>query len=296
MPIFDEIKQSFKQGGALTRLIYVNLGVFVVIRLLYAFSSLIFADAYFPLDDWLSVPASPMRLLLQPWSIITYMFLHFQFLHILVNMLYLFWFGNIFLQYFNPRQLLGVYFMGGIAGALMYILSYNIFPVLNQNFSGSVMMGASASVMAVLWAAARYAPNTKIHLLIIGPVKLIYIALFSFVFDFIGVSSLANTGGHLAHIGGALLGVFFASQMLKGKDITMRFNRFMDWLVSLFSRRSKMKVTYTRSKRPVSDMEFNAQKRKRQSHIDRILEKIKASGYDSLTKQEKEDLFNASNN
>ncbi len=296
MPIADEIKQSFKMGGVVTRLIYINIGVFLVVRILYAVYTLSFNNSYFPLTTWLSVPASPENLIFQPWSLITYMFLHFEFMHILFNMLTLFWFGRIFLQYFNPRQLLGVYFMGGISGALLYILSYNLFPAL-QNFAPSaIMMGASASVMAIIFASAKYSPNFKVHLLFIGPVKLIHLAIVLLIMDVIGVGAMKNTGGHLAHIGGALFGLFFASRVIKGNDITLRFNRFMDNLVSIFSRKPKMKVTHSKNKRPMNDMEYNAEKRKKQSDIDHILEKIKASGYDSLTKQEKEDLFNASNN
>lgn len=295
MPILDEIKYSFKQGGALTRLIYINLGVFVVIRLLLALFSLTY-PSYFVIDRWLSVPADPKALLFQPWSIITYMFLHVEFLHILFNMLYLYWFGKIFLQYFNPRQLLGVYFMGGISGALLYIVSYNTLPVLYQLAPNSVMMGASASVMAIIFAVSKYAPSYKVHLMFLGPVKLMHIALVLFVIDLISIPNMSNTGGHLAHIGGALFGVFYTSRIVKGKDLTMRFNRMMDKIVSFFSSKSKMKVTYSKTKRPMSDMEYNAQKKKRQGNIDRILDKIKKSGYDSLSKQEKEDLFNASSN
>lgn len=295
MPILDEIKYSFKQGGALTRLIYVNLGVFVVIRLLLALFSLTY-PSYFVLDRWLSVPADPEALLFQPWSIITYMFLHVEFLHILFNMLYLYWFGKIFLQFFNPRQLLGVYFMGGISGALLYIVSYNTLPALYQLAPNSVMMGASASVMAIIFAVAKYAPNFKVHLMFLGPVKLMHIALVLFVIDLISIPTMSNTGGHLAHIGGALFGVFYTSRIVKGKDLTMKFNRMMDRIVSLFSSKSKMKVTYSATKKPMSDMEYNAQKKKRQGNVDRILDKIKKSGYDSLSKQEKEDLFNASSN
>ncbi len=296
MPFTDEIKQSFKMGGVVTRLIYINIGVFLIVRILYAIYTLTFNSPYFPLTTWLSVPASVENLLFQPWSLITYMFLHFDFIHILFNMLTLFWFGRIFLQYFNPRQLLGVYFMGGISGALLYILSYNLFPALQNYTPSAIMMGASASVMAIIFASAKYSPNFKVHLLLIGPVKLMHMAIVLLIMDVIGVGSMNNTGGHLAHIGGALFGLFFASRIIKGKDITMSFNRFMDKLFSLFSRKPKMKVSYNSNKRPMTDMEYNAQKRKKQSNIDHILEKIKASGYDSLTKQEKEDLFNASNN
>jgi len=295
MPIIDEIKDSFKQGGALTRLIYINIGVFVVIRIIYALFSLSGYANSFPLVNWLSVPATPEDLLFKPWSLITYMFLHFDFFHILFNLLYLFWFGKIFLQYFNPRQLLGVYFLGGISGALFYILFYNTFPELYKLAPNSIMMGASASVMAIIFAAARYAPNFRVHLVFLGPVKLLNIALAMLIIDLVSISNMSNTGGHLAHIGGALFGVYYSARLVKGKDLTLGFNRMMDKIVSMFSSRPKMKVKY-KKQRPVNDMDYNAQKRAHQKHIDHILEKIKASGYDSLSKQEKEDLFNASNN
>ncbi len=297
MAIANEIKDSFKKGGVVTRLIYINGGIFLALLILDAFFSLAQLGQVIEfIKVWLSVPADPAALLFRPWSIFTYMFLHYDFMHILFNMLYLYWFGRIFLQFFNARQLLGVYFMGGLAGALLYIISYNIFPALNNFTNSPIMMGASASVMAIIFGAASYSPNYKVHLVLLGSVKLMYLAIGLLILDLIAIPSFSNTGGHLAHIGGALFGMFFASRATKSKDITMRFNRFMDRLASLFSRKPKMTVTHSRSKRPSSDMEFNANKRKKQGEIDRILDKIKTSGYDSLTKQEKDDLFNASNN
>jgi len=295
MSIVDEIKESFKQGGALTRLIYINLGVFVVIRVIYAILALMGGgDLGDLIISWLSVPAHPSALLFRPWTIITYMFLHVDLIHILVNILYLYWFGRIFLNYFNPRQLLGVYFMGGIAGAALYILSYNIFPGLNSVAPSAVMMGASASVMAILFSAARYTPNLKVHLMFLGSVKLMHIALIMLVLDLISISNMSNTGGHLAHIGGALFGVFYASRLQKGKDTTLRFNRWMDKVATLFSRKNHMKVTHSSKKRPMSDMEYNSRKNNNQHNVDRILDKIKSKGYDSLSDEEKRTLFDAS--
>ena len=297
MAIIDEIKDSFRNGGVVTKLIYVNIGVFLVTLIIDIVFSMIQQQA---VGEWIkslfAMPAYPESLIFQPWSIFTYMFMHAGFMHILFNMLMLFWYGQIFLRYFNPRQLLGVYFLGGLAGALLYFVSYNLFPALNNFAYSPTMVGASASVMAIIFAAASYSPNLKVHLILIGPVKIMYIAIGLLIMDLISLQSLSNTGGHLAHIGGALLGMYFSAQATKGKDITMRFNRFMDRLASLFSRKPKMKVTHSRSKRPMSDMDYNANKRKKQSEIDRILDKIKTSGYDSLTKQEKDDLFNASEN
>nr|WP_321406925.1 rhomboid family intramembrane serine protease [uncultured Carboxylicivirga sp.] len=291
MGIVDEIKQSYKQGGALTKLIYINIGVFVIIRLLQALFSLSTGTLDYPLLQWVSVPSDPMELLFKPWTIVTYMFVHYDFFHILFNMLWLYWFGKIFLEFLNPRQLLGVYFLGGITGAVIYLLAYNLVPGLYQFQSNSILLGASASVMAILFTMAKLRGDHKIYLMFIGGVKLKYLAIGSLVLDLINISALSNTGGHLAHIGGALFGYLYAGSLVQGKDVTIRFNRFMDKLATIFSRKSKMTVTH---RRPITDMEYNRKKVNKQHEVDRILEKIKSSGYDSLTSDEKKTLFDAS--
>jgi len=282
MSIIDEIKQSYRQGGVLTKLIYINIAVFVIIRLLQSF---------IPLLEWLSVPSVPLALLFKPWTVFTYMFVHYDFMHIIFNLLYLFWFGKIFLEFFNPRQLLGVYLLGGLSGAALYLAAYNFIPVLYQHFPSSILLGASASVMAILFAVARYMPDHRIYLMFFGPVKLKYIALIAFILDLISIPTLENTGGHIAHMGGALFGFLYGGSILKGKDVTLGFNRFMDSVLSIFSRKTKMTVTH---KRPITDIEYNTKKVNTQREVDRILEKIKSSGYDSLTKDEKKTLFEAS--
>ena len=294
MGILDEIKQSYRQGGALTKLIYINVGVFIAIRLLQVFFSFSTGSASvneYPLLNWVSVPADPMALLFKPWTIFTYMFVHYDFLHILVNMLYLYWFGRIFLEFLNPRQLLGVYVLGGLTGVVFYLVSYNFIPVLHQQASYAILMGASGSVMAILFAVTKYAPNHKIYLLFFGAVPLKYMALAALVIDLISITALSNTGGHLTHIGGAAFGYFYGASIAKGSDVTLGFNRLMDGLAGLFSRKSKLKVTH---KRPVNDMEYNTRKISKQKEVDRVLDKIKASGYDSLNKEEKQVLFDAS--
>ncbi|MCU4165318.1 rhomboid family intramembrane serine protease [Carboxylicivirga caseinilyticus] len=291
MGIVDEIKQSYKQGGALIKLIYINIGVFVIIRLLQALFSLSTGSLDYPLLQWVSVPSDPMELLFKPWTIITYMFVHYDFFHILFNMLWLYWFGKIFLEFLNPRQLLGVYFLGGITGAIIYLLAYNLVPGLYQFQSNSILLGASASVMAILFTMAKLRGDHKIYLMFIGGVKLKYLAIGSLVLDLINISALSNTGGHLAHIGGALFGYLYAGSLVQGKDVTIRFNRFMDKLATIFSKKSKMTVTH---RRPMTDMEYNRKKVNKQHEVDRILEKIKSSGYDSLTSDEKKTLFDAS--
>ncbi len=294
MGILEEIKQSYRQGGALTKLIYINIGAFVLIRLLQVFYTFGLNSASvhdYTLLQWISVPANLNALIFKPWTLLTYMFVHYDFLHILFNMLYLYWFGRIFLEFLNPRQLLGVYFLGGLSGAVFYLISYNTIPAFQQQVPFAVMMGASGSVMAILFAVAKYAPNHKIHLLFFGPVQLKYIALVALILDLISIPTLDNTGGHITHIGGAMFGYFYGSSISKGKDVTMGFNRFMDRLLSIFKRKSKLKVTH---RRPMSDLEYNERRVSKQKEVDRILEKIKASGYDSLSKEEKQTLFDAS--
>ncbi|MBS2096678.1 rhomboid family protein [Carboxylicivirga linearis] len=291
MSIVDEIKQSYKQGGALIKLIYINIGVFIVIRLLQAFLTLSTGSLDYPLLQWVSVPSDPLELLFKPWTIITYMFVHYDFLHILFNMLWLYWFGKIFLEFLNPRQLLGVYFLGGITGAVVYLIAYNLLPGLYQFQPNSILLGASASVMALLFTMARLRGNHKIYLLFFGGVPLKYLAIGSLALDLINISALSNTGGHLAHIGGALFGYLYAGWLGQGKDVTIRFNRVMDSIATAFSKKSKMKVTH---RRPLTDMEYNQRKNTKQHEVDRILEKIKSSGYDSLTATEKKTLFDAS--
>lgn len=294
MAIIDEIKQSYRQGGVLIKLIYVNIAVFVLFRLIqipFSLSSGSGSIFDYPLTFWLAIPADVSSLIFKPWTLITYMFLHYDFFHIIVNLIMLFWYGRIFLEFLNPRQLLSVYILGGIAGAAMYLLGYNFIPVLSINADTGIMMGASGSVVAIIVAVARYAPNHRLHLMFIGPVLLKYIALVTVVIDIISIPSLDNTGGLFAHIGGAAFGYLYGASISKGKDITLGFSRFMDSLTNLFKPKSKLKVTH---RRPVTDLEWNKRKVSKQKEVDRVLDKIKASGYESLSKEEKQTLFDAS--
>jgi membrane associated rhomboid family serine protease len=288
MRITDEIKASFKEGNTLTRLIYVNLGVFLLIQLTIILVHLFGGNGFiYTMISYLAVPTDGMRLISRPWTLITYMFTHKDFFHILFNLLWLYWFGKIFLSYLTERQLLSVYLLGGLAGAALYIVSFNLFPGLKEQVASSMALGASASVMAVVMAIAFVQPNYKIYVILIGPVKILYVALVGFALSSL-VDFSVNTGGKIAHIGGAALGYFFTLQFNKGKDMTMGFSRFLDKFFNLFRTRKKMRVTH---KKTVSDYEYNKQKANNQKEIDRILDKISKQGYDSLTKQEKEILF-----
>ena len=287
MSIADEIKKSFKSGSALIKLIYVNIAVFLAVKLIGTLITLLQLNTGFSLVTWFAVPADINNLLFKPWTIFTYMFLHQDFLHIIFNMLWLFWFGQIFLQHFDNKKLLSVYIVGGLAGAALFILSFNLFPLFDQAVPISIALGASASVMAIVIAISVYIPNHKIHLMFLGPVPLKYIALFSIALDILSIAS-ENDGGHIAHLGGALFGYLYITQMRKGKNITKGFDRFMDKVFAWFKPKDKFKVTY---KRPVSDIEYNKTKVSNQKDIDKILDKIADKGYDSLSKSEKEVLF-----
>lgn len=288
MNIIDELKDSFRQGSILTKFIYLNIGVFVAVKIvqifLYLFNT---PDNTMNFLKWLAVSADLSEVIKKPWTVITYMFLHENFIHILFNLLWFYWFGKIFLEYFEQKKLAGVYILGGLAGAVLYILSFNIFPVFESIMHNSLALGASASVMAIVISVSFYVPDHTVHMMFFGQIKIKYLAIAVFlltsVFDF-----STNTGGKIAHIGGAFLGYLFTYQYRNGKDITRGVNRFTDAVVSYLKPRKKMKVTY---KRPKTDMEFNRERVEKQKEIDGILDKISKGGYESLTKKEKEILF-----
>lgn len=290
----DEIRESFRKGNTLTKLIYINLGVFVVAL----FMRLISAFAGTDVVGYLMLPSDLGTLFLRPWTIITYMFLHQQFLHILFNLLWLFWFGRIFLRYLNEKQLLTTYLIGGIAGGALFMLAYYLFPELTV----SRLLGASAAVSAIVFAIAFFAPNHTIQLFFLGEVKIKHLAIAFFILDILMIfdgsgqgTFASNAGGQISHIGGAIYGYLFAVQLRRGKDMGKGFGRFMDALVSMLSRKPKMKVTYKSNAKNMTDEEYNKEKAASQKEVDKILDKIAKSGYDSLSKKEKETLFKMSN-
>lgn len=301
MNLAAEIKQAYLKGDILFRLIYINIAIFVLIGLGFVLYRLFtpgitLNDLRFVYTDrvlkYLMVPSRPDELLSRPWTLITYMFTHFSFMHILFNMLILYWFGRIFLQYLTGRQLLTTYLIGGLAGAFLYLVFLNGFPGLRISL-GANMLGASAAIMAIVVAISSYAPDYTLNLLFIGPVKLKYIALFYVVLDILMIAS-DNAGGNIAHLGGAMYGFWFTTQYKKGRDPGKWLNKLLDFLFNLFRRRPKLNVTYRKNAPYVSDFEYNKSKVAQQKEIDRILDKIARAGYDSLTKQEKEILFSMS--
>ncbi|MBA7591234.1 hypothetical protein ES708_33386 [subsurface metagenome] len=289
MNLIDEIKISFKQGNSLTKLIYINLGVFLGIKIVQIFFFLFNTpEGSESFIRWLAVPSNLSELIRKPWTVLTYMFVHEGFLHILFNLLWLFWFGKIFLEYLNQKKLVGVYILGGLSGAFLYIFSFNVFPVFGSIATESIAIGASAAVIAIVIAISVYVPNYTVYLLFFGPVKIKYIAILIFVFTSVWDFS-TNTGGKIAHIGGALFGFIYIRQYRKGTDISKGLSRILGRFLSFFKPKVKLKVEH---KRPVNDMEYNKMKAREQKEINRILDKISKAGYDSLTREEKKILFN----
>jgi membrane associated rhomboid family serine protease len=286
--IFTNLRRSFRQGGILRKLIYINVAVFAILRL-WEVCFMLFNVREISLLSFVKMPSSVALFLYKPWTLITYMFTHFDFLHILFNMLWLYWFGTIFLQFFRPRQLGGLYLLGGIAGGLLFMAAYNVFPYFRTFVVDSALIGASASVMAIVFAVSFYRKDYAVMLLFLGRIKLIYLAAGVFAFDLLAVTS-ANAGGHIAHIGGALLGIWFASRIKAGKDLTEPLNRLIDALVNMRKRKPKMHVSYKRSE----TYEYNARKQTENVELDAILDKLKRSGYAGLSAGEKKKLFDAS--
>jgi len=278
---FKDLKYKvFQSGNPLFFYIGINVIVFLVIAIIGVFSKLSghgdFIDLF--VSDYLGLPANISKLPERFYTLFTYMFIHDGILHILFNMLGLFWFGNIFMNFLKSRQFHFVYLAGGLFGGLFAVAALNIFPLYASGLAGVTIVGASAAVMAIIFAAATLVPNYTIMLLFFGEVKIKWIAIVYFVLDFIAIGSV-NAGGSLAHIGGALLGFAFIKSLQNGRD----------WS-KLFERKPKLKVV--RNEKPVKKPEFKGGVS--QQEIDAILDKISTSGYDKLTAIEKEKLFKAS--
>jgi membrane associated rhomboid family serine protease len=290
--MFEEIRNSFRNGNILQRIIILNVGLFVVQSLIF----LLFTigggrDTFSQVLSYLYFPESPAMLLRRPWTLFTYQFLHdpFGLFHILFNMLYLWWFGRIAVEFIRERYILPLYLTGGIAGALFFMLMYNLPP----GFQGGspLLVGASASILAIVAAAATIVPDYTVHLILIGPVRLKWIALIAVLLDIVGITAGGNVGGHLAHLGGALTGFLFIRSYQSG------WNWFDGWLAvwdNIMARfRNEPRVVYVRKekKKPSATTVTEDQQQK----MDAILDKISRSGYDSLSKEEKTFLFRISN-
>lgn len=283
------------KGSVLSRLIMINLGVFILVN----FVRLIFflwniQGAGEVMTNWLGVSSNPMLILSRPWSLLTYMFLHFDFFHLIFNMIMFYVGGRLFSDFIGAGKLTATYILGGLWGALFFVLAFNVFPVFNDAKSVAVALGASASVLAIFIAISVYMPDFELPLLLLGRIKLKYIALAFVLVDILSIER-GNPGGHIAHLGGALWGFLYAKMLLSGKDPARGISRWIKSAGSLFSRKPKMRVEYNQE-RPLTDEEYNDQRAHRQKEIDRILDKISQSGYESLSTKEKELLFKIGGN
>ncbi len=287
--ILNNFQREFNQGSILNKIIYINVGTFFLFSIFNVVCFMLQVNIN-PILNKFYLPSNLETLIKQPWSFISYMFLHNGFLHLLFNMIWLYAGGKLFLQYLNEKQLLSTYILGGFFGGTLFIICYNYIPVFEQLSNGASAVGASASVLAIIIAIATYTPNHAIQIPFIGLVKLKFIAIFIIMLDILSIPK-GNSGGHIAHIGGALFGYLYIKQLKKGKDLSINFNNLIQRLINTFRRKNKFKKIYKRAK---SDYEFNSEKATKQKEIDKILEKIANSGYDSLSKEEKDILFSAS--
>lgn len=285
------LKKVFLGKNVLSRLILINTVVFLIIKTFGLFSYLFGADSIHSLSifaQYFALPSSFAAFAAKPWTIITYMFLQEDFFHILFNLIMLYFGGLLFNEYLGERRLLWTYIFGGIMGALFFLLAFNIFPVFETMKGVSVAMGASASVLAIIVAVSTYVPDYTINLLLIGRVKLKYVAIIFVVIDLLSIQA-GNPGGHIAHLGGAFWGFIYAFTLKNGNDLY----RFLD-ISNYSTKKSTHSSEYKKTRRPSSDDEYNYNKKKSQAKIDEILDKISKSGYSSLSKEEKELLFKTS--
>ena len=290
--IAEDIRSSFDYGNMIIKLVIINVAVFVITALLNAFFPEFYSSNILP---YLALPGDLMTLLYRPWTVITHMFLHSGLWHLIGNMITLYWFGNIAGDLLGDRKILPVYILGGLAGAIFYLLSYQFLPNI-----GIYALGASAAALAIVFTAVATAPEYVVHLLLFGPVRIKFIGLVILFIDIIGTQSNANSGGHIAHLGGTLFGFWFVYLLRKGVDLSEYFHRFVDF------------ITFKKKKRPVGKATLKVAHRadnitRKQSknfvaktdisrRVDEILDKIKQKGYDSLTDEEKEVLYQASKN
>ncbi|MDT7829971.1 rhomboid family intramembrane serine protease [Pricia sp. S334] len=286
------LRYQYARLSVSEKLIAINVVVFIVMGLV---SALIGPN----IENWFALPQDFFEFLVQPWSLVTYSFLHAGFFHILWNMYILYIAGRILLNLFDGKRFLNIYFLGVILGGLLFLLSYNIFPALIGQ--RTALVGASAGVMAVLIFICTYIPNQEVRIIFFN-VKLWQVGLFVVLMDLIQIPLGGNVGGHLAHLGGAFLGYVYARQLFKGIDIGEGFSKFTDSFADLFKKstvsggeqrkKAPMKTVY-RKQKTASRARSTGNKDDHQQKIDAILDKISKSGYESLSKAEKDYLFKA---
>lgn len=301
MGIQDDLRRQWRTGGMVVRLILINVAVFLalfVIQLIMlgVTGTRIGAEAMreYYVVQWLRSTSNLGELLYKPWTVFTYMFLHADIGHIFWNMIMLWFGGRMFQDLLGDKRLLGNYLLGGLCGFVLFVLSQNLFPGIHGGYTSGIQ-GASAAVLSVFVGIAAYRPDMIVNLILIGPVKLMYVAAVFVLLDFIGIGS-GDGVAHEAHLGGALYGFLAAQQLKRGNDWSLGFVNFLERIWPFGRRRTpKLRVekSFTRSAQR-SDEAFNSTKREKQARVDGILDKISRSGYDSLSKEEKDFLFKAS--
>ena len=298
MSLTQDIRDAFsRRDNALNQLIIINALVFAVLIILRAIFFIAQSGSYQLVVRQLALPSDFYSLLRHPWTLLSYAFVHEGFLHILFNMLNLYWFGQLIREYLGDRRLVSIYILGALLGAAFFLLAYNFIPAL-QPFVGQPVIGASASVTAVIVAAATLLPDFTFMLFIIGAVKIKWIAVAVVLISIAGING-GNPGGEITHLGGALLGFVFVKQLKAGRDIGAPVTAIGNWFSRLFSQGPSMRVTHrqpvTTGARSASGSTKNSGPAVAgQDEIDLILDKISHSGYESLSKDEKQKLFRAS--
>ena len=279
--IIDDLKFQYRVGGIANKMIYWNVGFFLLsIIFFYQFKS-----GVFDFPNWLAISSEPTTVLTRPWTLLTYAFFHYGFLHLFFNMMVLNFSSRLFLTFFTQKQYLGLYILSAIFSALCFVLSFYF---LHQTSS---MVGASAAIMALLVATTTYQPLMEIRLLLIGNVKLWHITAVLLLLDLLQIQ-MNNTGGHIAHLSGALFGYIYIKLLQNGTDLS----RIVDSILNLFSKKQStpFRKVHVNPKKPAAKRESKIViKDKTQQQLDEILDKISQSGYDSLTAEEKEFLFKA---
>ena len=283
--IIEDFKNAWnKDNNALVKIILINVIVFVSASFIEIFLTLSGAgDAFKLFINKLMLPASFTTFITQPWSLISYFFLHLGFTHILWNMLFLYWFGKIIQDNIGNNAVISLYVLGGIIGGLSYMALFNIIPYYDNRISESLMLGASAGVFSIVAGSATLLPNYTFYLLFLGPVRIKYIALFYILLSFLDVTG-SNAGGEIAHLGGAMIGYLFIRQLQNGVNM----GEGVINIINFFNKEKNKKKEENYS--PTEETKYDIS----QDEIDKILDKISESGYSSLSKNEKEKLFNAS--
>lgn len=282
MNILDDLKLQYKTGGMVQKLIFWNIGCFLL-SLVFFYS---FSVGSFQIPTWIALSSDLGTFIRTPWALVTFNFFHYGFFHLIFNLIVLHFSGRLFSTYFTDKQLLGVYVLGGIFSGITFVLSYIIIG------KAGLLVGASGAIMAILLSATTYAPFMLLRIPLIGIVKLWHVTFVILLIDLIQLP-LDNTGGHIAHLGGALFGFLYIKLLQSGNDLSKGISMILDFFVNLSKPKKKTpfkKVHRNTTKKTVNSF---SEKDITQKQIDDILDKISKSGYDSLTKEEKEFLFKA---